>query len=57
MNLDEPYGDTGATGVSSVTGFAGGFPYTAAVDEKMKRCTPLLIAISNRLREFAVLLR
>jgi hypothetical protein len=44
-------------GVSSVTGFAGGFPYTAAVDERIKRRTPLLIAISNRLREFSVLLR
>ena len=27
-------------GVSSVTGFAGGFPYTAAVDEKTSRATP-----------------
>ena len=57
ISFDEPYGDNGRVGASSVTGIRSGLPYTAAVEEKINRLTPHFTAALSRLRVVMVLLR
>lgn len=46
-SLVSPYGLTGAHGVSSVTRFTSGIPYTAADEENRNARTPLSAAASS----------